>query len=65
MVLCLCEGRVWILCVDVRSRYLCIVIGGYLRIWLQRPQHTRGGTVRQQTTPANRDTYYPDSLLFI
>ena len=23
---------VWILCVDGRSRYLCIVLGGYLRI---------------------------------
>ena len=29
---CLCEVRVWILCVDGRSRYLCIVLGGYLRI---------------------------------
>ena len=27
-----CEVRVWILCVDGRSRYLCIVLGGYLRI---------------------------------
>ena len=26
---------------------------------------TRGGTVRQQTTPANRDHLYPDSLLFV
>ena len=25
MVLCLCEVRVWILCVDGRSRYLCIL----------------------------------------
>ena len=32
VVLCLCEVRVWILCVDGRSRYLCIVLGGYLRI---------------------------------
>ena len=32
MVLCLCELLVWILCVDGRSRYLCIVLGGYLRI---------------------------------
>ena len=32
MVLCLCEIRVWILCVDGRSRYLCIVLGGYLCI---------------------------------
>ena len=29
---CLCEMWVWILCVDGRSRYLCIVLGGYLRI---------------------------------
>ena len=28
VVLCLCEVRVWILCVDGRSRYLCIVLGG-------------------------------------
>ena len=34
-------------------------------LWFQRSRHTRGGTVRQQTTPANRDHYYPDSLLFI
>ena len=32
VVLCLCELGVWILCVDGRSRYLCIVLGGYLRI---------------------------------
>ena len=32
MVLCLCEVRVWISCVDDRSRYLCIVLGGYRRI---------------------------------
>ena len=32
--------------------------------WFQRSRPTRGGTVRQQTTPANRDHYYPDSLLF-
>ena len=32
VVLCLCEVRVWILYVDGRSRYLCIVLGGYLRI---------------------------------
>ena len=31
----------------------------------QRSRPTRGGTVRQQTTPANRDHYYPDSLLFV
>ena len=31
-VLCLCEMWVWILCVDGRSRYLCIVLGGYKRI---------------------------------
>ena len=30
VVLCLCEVRVWILCVD--GRHLCIVLGGYLRI---------------------------------
>ena len=35
VVLCLCEMWVWILCVDGSSRYLCIVIGGYLRIlWI-------------------------------
>ena len=28
VALCLCEVRVWILCVDGRSRYLCIVLGG-------------------------------------
>ena len=27
-----CESGVWILCVDGRSRYLCIVLGGYLHI---------------------------------
>ena len=32
VVLCLCEVRFWILCVDGRSRYLCIVLGGYLHI---------------------------------
>ena len=32
VVVCLCEVRFWILCVDGRSRYLCIVLGGYLRI---------------------------------
>ena len=32
VVLCLCEVLVWILCVDGRSRYLCIVLGGYLHI---------------------------------
>ena len=31
----------------------------------QRSRPTRGGTVRQQTTPANRDHYYPDSLLSV
>ena len=30
VVLCLCELRVCIICVDGRSRYLCIVFGGYL-----------------------------------
>ena len=32
VVLCLCEVWVWILCADGRSRYLCIVLGGYLHI---------------------------------
>ena len=32
VVLCLCELGVWIICVDGRSRYLCIVLVGYLRI---------------------------------
>ena len=32
VVLCLCEVRVRIICVDGRSRYLCIMLGGYLRI---------------------------------
>ena len=32
VVLCLCEVCVWILCVDGKSRYLCIVLGGYLHI---------------------------------
>ena len=27
-----CDVQVWNLCVDGRSRYLCIVLGGYLRI---------------------------------
>ena len=31
----------------------------------QRSPPTRGGTVMQQTTPANRDHYYPYSLLFV
>ena len=31
-VFCLCKVRVWILCVDGRSRYLCIVLVGYLCI---------------------------------
>ena len=31
----------------------------------QRSRPTRGGTVRQQTTPANRDHLYHDSLLFV
>ena len=30
-MLCLCEVRVWIICVDGRSRYMCIVLGGYLQ----------------------------------
>ena len=34
-------------------------------IGFKRYRPTRGGTVRQQTTPANRDHYYPDSLLFV
>ena len=29
----------------------------------QRSRPTRGGTVRQQTTPTNRDHYYPDSAV--
>ena len=33
VVLCLCEVWVWIICVDNRSRYMCIVLGGYLHIW--------------------------------
>ena len=32
VVLCLCEMWIWIICVDGRSRYMCIVLGGYLRI---------------------------------
>ena len=32
VVLCMCELGVWILCVDGRSRYQCILLGGYLRI---------------------------------
>ena len=32
---------------------------------LQRSWHTRGGTVRQQRPPANRDHLYSDSLLFM
>ena len=32
VVLCLCDVRVWIRCVEGRSLYLCIVLGGYLRI---------------------------------
>ena len=32
VVLCLCVLRVWIICVDGRSRYLYIVLGGFLRI---------------------------------
>ena len=32
LVSCLCEVSVWILCVDGRSRYMCIVLGGYLHI---------------------------------
>ena len=31
----------------------------------QRSRPTRGGTVSQQTTPENRNHYYPDSLLFV
>ena len=33
-MLCLCVLLVWILCVDGRSRYLYIVLGGFLRILL-------------------------------
>ena len=32
VVLCLCVMCVWILCVNGRSMYLCIVFGGYLHI---------------------------------
>ena len=32
VVLCLYEVLFWIICVDGRSRYLCIVLGGYLHI---------------------------------
>ena len=32
MRLCLCELLVQIICVDGRSRYMFIVLGGYLRI---------------------------------
>ena len=32
VVVCLCVLRVWIICVDGRSRYLYIVLCGYLRI---------------------------------
>ena len=32
VVLCVCEVRVCIFCVDGRSRYMCIVFDGYLRI---------------------------------
>ena len=32
VVLRLCEMWVWIRCVDGRSRYMCIVFDGYLRI---------------------------------
>ena len=33
-MLCLCEVCVCIICVDGRSRNLCIVLGGYLHIYL-------------------------------
>ena len=33
--------------------------------WFQGSRPTRRGTVRQQSTPANRDHLYPDSLLFV
>ena len=32
VVLCMCVLCVWILCGDGRSKYLYIVLGGYLRI---------------------------------
>ena len=32
VLLCLCEVRVCIICVDDRSRYLRIVLGGHLRM---------------------------------
>ena len=34
----------------------------YVQQWSQQSRPTRGGTVRQQTTPANRDHLYPDSV---
>ena len=40
------------------------MINSYLRD-VATISSTRGGTVGQQTTPANRDHYYPDSLLFV
>ena len=32
VVICVCVLRVWIICVDGKSRYLYIVLGGFLRI---------------------------------
>ena len=37
----------------------------YKKDRFQRSRPTCGGTVKQQTTPANRDYYYPDSLPFV
>ena len=33
VMLYICGVWVWILCIDGRSRYQCIVLGGYLQIW--------------------------------
>ena len=33
VVLCLCELRIWIICVDGRPMHLYIVLGGYLHIF--------------------------------
>ena len=41
------------------------IAGQWRSQWFQRSRPTRGGTVRQQTTPANRVYYYLDSLLFV
>ena len=43
---------------------ICIVLLSDLYLSRHHPP-LYGGTVRQQTTPANRDHLYPDSLLFV